>query len=82
MKYENFVVTDGVQYCDYTFLCVTGNACHVHGLFLDLHGNPDFSDEIIIGAIDAPDYVPAGGWEFDDRFLGACIQQQIVPRKK
>lgn len=82
MKYKNFVVTDGVEYCDYTFLCVTGSTCHVHGLFFDLDGRPDFSDEIIIGAIDAPDKLPAGGWEFDDCFLGAYIQQQIVAREK
>jgi hypothetical protein len=82
MKYENFVVTDGVEYCDHAFLCVTGSACSVEGLYFDLEGGPDFSEEIIIGAIDAPDRVPAGGWEFDDCFLGPYIQQQIVAREK
>lgn len=82
MKYENFSVTDGIEFCDYSFLCMTGSVCHVDGLYFDCDGGPDFLDEIIIGAIDAPDMMPAGGLEFDDCFLGPFIQQQIVPREK
>lgn len=81
MKYENHVETDGIEYCDNTFFCITG-AMGVDGLHFDLEGGPDWIDAIIIGAIDAPEHLPAGGWKFSDDFLGAYIEQQMVRREQ
>jgi hypothetical protein len=40
----------------------------------------DAGDEIIIGAIDAPDFIPAGAWEHYDNALLAGAFAKIVRR--
>jgi len=71
---------------DNTALCLTGK-----GDCLDLDWyRPeypcnenwiDWDDEVpVIGMIDAPEYVPAGGCRFDDGFLGDCAEQSVIKR--
>jgi hypothetical protein len=82
MKRENFTVTDGLEYCDNSFLCLTGGLSPA-GLEFGLDGGHDFDSEDHIGAIDAPPYIPAGGWhKVSDHPFSDGVFQKITRRHK
>lgn len=80
MKRENFrISSDGLEYCDYSFLCMTGGM-EPYGLNYQLAGGLDCTDEIIIGCIDSPEKLPAGGFEFLDNPIMHGMFAKIVQR--
>jgi hypothetical protein len=60
-------------------MCMTGGA-QPWGLEFGLYGGIDRTDEDIIGAIDAPDNIPAGGFEFIDNPIMTGVYAQTVRR--
>lgn len=80
MKRQNFRIgADGLEYCDYRFLCMTGGM-DPDGLNYQRGGGLDCTDEIMIGAIDAPEKLPAGGFEFVDNPIMRGMFALIVRR--
>lgn len=67
-----------LEYCYYEYACMTG-CLPPYGLgFLSGFA---WIDELIIGSIDAPDCMPAGGLEFIDDALGYGVFAQLVHRE-
>lgn len=81
MYRENFTIVNGIEFCDYSFMCMTGGMPPLC-LEIDLYGESDYDwfNEEIIGAIDAPDFIPAGGFEFIDNPIMTGIFAQMVRR--
>lgn len=84
---ERFYGGNDVEFCDYAEMCMTGEGCLQGILFgYEADGNIDgcfnAEEEIIIGAIDAPDHSPAGGMQFLDNALMYGVFAMIVRRGK
>ncbi len=77
---------DDFEVADLAFLCMTGGDPKPGGLlwgydvFGKIPGCFDATEEIIIGAIDAPEFSPAGAWWFKDNCLMLGTFAQIVRR--
>ena len=78
---KNFEEVDGLEYCDYSFMCMTGGLTPDGLEYRDGDDYVDWtSDGLIIGMIDAPDRLPAGGMEFIDNPIMCGIFEQVVNR--
>lgn len=79
--FVDFEVFDGAP------LCMTGGDHIPDGILWgydcdgDIAGCFNAEDEIIIGCIDAPDWIPSGAWEFYDDALMSGAFAQIVRRE-
>lgn len=77
---------DDFEFLDYHRLCMTGGDSVPNGILWgfdcdgDIAGTFNADDEDIIGCIDAPDWLPAGAWEFVDNALMLGAFAQIVRR--
>jgi len=78
---KNFSVVDGVEYCDYSFMFMTGGM-GPEGLDYEQGGEwIDWTEEgLIIGWLDAPDKFPAGAMEFIDNPMMCGIFAQVASR--
>ena len=80
---KNHQIVDGLEYCDYSFLCMTGALTPCGLEYRDGDDWIDWTtDGLIIGALDAPDRVPAGGMEFIDLPIMHGIFAQVVERDR
>lgn len=74
------------EYSDLAWLCMTGGDTVPDGLLWGydcdgtISGTYDAEDDIIIGAIDAPHWIPAGCWELVDCSFMRGAFAQIVSR--
>lgn len=79
---QNFrIEADGLEYCDYSFMTMTGGL-GPEGLDYWQGGEwIDWTEEgLIIGWLDAPERLPAGGFEFLDNPMMRGMFAQIVRR--
>jgi hypothetical protein len=80
MKLAFTVEANGLEYCDYSFMCMTGGL-GPWGLDYERGGWMDWdSGGLIIGALDAPLSLPAGGMEFIDNPLMRGVFAQVARR--
>ena len=83
---ERFYGGDDFEVVDYAFLCMTGAydpdgllwGCESDG---NIGGTFNADEEIIIGALDAPSCMPAGGWHFLDNCMMLAAFAQICHRQ-
>ena len=83
---DRFYGGDDFEVVDYAFLCMTGAhdpdgllwGCEADGNIL---GTFNADEEIIIGCLDAPPFIPAGAWNFLDNGMMLGAFAQICRRK-
>lgn len=82
---ERFYGGNDFEISDRAFMCMTGDNCP-DGLLWgyecdgDISGCFNADEEIIIGSIDAPEWFPAGAWEFLDNALMLGTFAMVVRR--
>lgn len=80
MKLTFPVEANGLEYCDYSFMCKTGGM-GPWGLDYEQGGWTDWdSGTEVIGWLDAPDCLPAGAMEFIDNPVMRGVFALVVRR--
>lgn len=80
MHKPNNFYGDPYEIIDHVWLCQTGSDSFFGEQIMESCDDYDWSEDLLIGRIDAPSYLPAGACGYFSDFLGQGIEQIVINR--